>query len=132
MSHETSSDSALQCPKCQSPMRQLDAGSCTVDRCEQCYGIWLDKGERLKVLQDASLTTGLDIGDAHRGEAMDEITEIDCPRCGKRMIHMRDVAQKHVGFEFCRKCEGSFFDAGELRDLGTTTMIERLRAFFGA
>jgi len=119
------------CPKCGVAMSPIAAGDVTVDRCEQCQGLWLDKGERLKLLKDKKLVKQIDIGDEELGEAHDAIRDINCPRCGVPMYHVTDRAQKHIGFEFCRQCHGSFLDAGELRDLSEFTIPERLRALFG-
>jgi Zn-finger nucleic acid-binding protein len=124
-------DPTINCPKCNAPMRQLKAGDITVDRCESCFGLWLDQGERLKLLKDKSLVAGVDVGDKEVGAASDEITEINCPRCGEAMRHITDRAQKHIGFEFCRECKGSFLDAGELRDLSEFSLSERIKAMFG-
>lgn len=35
----------LQCPKCQSPMRHIERSGVTLDRCTECGGIFLDRGE---------------------------------------------------------------------------------------
>ncbi len=124
-------DAVIKCPKCFEPMRQLKAGAFIVDRCEQCFGIWLDQGERIKLLKDKSLVDGVDVGTEEVGKELNEIKEITCPRCQVPMHHITDRAQKHVGFEFCRECQGSFFDAGELRDLSEFTVAERIKALFG-
>lgn len=121
----------LTCPKCKSPMRALRAGDAHIERCEGCFGIWLDKGERTKLMASDEAVAGLDVGSPAQGEAMDEIRIIDCPRCQRRMMHVDDAAQKHVGFEICPDCHGSFFDAGELTDLSEFTLSERIKAFFG-
>ena len=70
---ETTERNALQCPKCDGLMRELKADEIMIDRCEKCYGIWLDKGERLKILKDASLVAGVDIGTKEQGEAQNEL-----------------------------------------------------------
>jgi Zn-finger nucleic acid-binding protein len=128
---EPAAEKVLNCPKCNEPMRQLKAGTAIVDRCEKCYGIWVDKGERIKLLKDKSLVTGVDIGSVEQGREQDQITEVDCPRCATKMLHVTDKAQKHIGFEHCRKCDGSFFDAGELTDLSEFTLSERIRTLIG-
>ena len=130
MTTDTNVD-ALQCPKCQAPMRTLQTGDAVIDRCEKCYGIWLDHGERLKLLKDRKLVDAVDIGPQEAGAKLDEMRDIICPRCGVPMYHVRDRAQRHIGFEFCRECQGSFFDAGELRDLSEFNIAERIRSFFG-
>ena len=128
---ETTEQMDLSCPKCGGRMQRLVTGECTVERCEKCFGIWLDAGERLKLMKDKSSVQAIDVGDAEIGEQQDAITEIDCPRCNAPMQHISDRAQKHVGFEHCITCQGSFFDAGELKDLAEFTLTERIRAFFG-
>lgn len=35
----------LTCPKCRSNMRQYERSGVTIDQCEQCQGIFLDRGE---------------------------------------------------------------------------------------
>jgi Zn-finger nucleic acid-binding protein len=125
-------EKSLNCPKCNEPMRRLKANGAEVDRCGTCFGIWLDAGERLKILKDKSLVTGVDIGPTEIGERKDAIQAVDCPRCGEAMRHIHDRAQKHIGYEFCPDCQGSFFDAGELTDLSEFTLTERIRAAFGS
>ena len=124
-------DPIIKCPKCGIDMRKLDAGSCMVDRCENCFGIWLDAGERHKLVQDKKQIKAIDIGSAEVGRKQNEVTDILCPRCHESMIHMRHPAQQHVEFEVCTKCRGSFFDAGELEDLSDFTVFERIKAMLG-
>lgn len=41
-------ESPLRCPSCQTPMakgRYAYSSGVTIDRCERCSGIWLDRGE---------------------------------------------------------------------------------------
>ena len=40
----------MQCPRCQSSvLREVDRDGITIDRCESCRGIWLDRGELEKL-----------------------------------------------------------------------------------
>ena len=43
---------SLTCPKCQGPMRQYERNGITIDQCNECRGIFLDRGE-LERLVDA-------------------------------------------------------------------------------
>ena len=47
-----------------------------------------------------------------------------CPRCGGEMLKQVDPRQKHIWYESCADCEGSFFDAGEFRDLSQLTLSD--------
>ena len=41
----------MQCPRCESAsLAELDRDGVTIDRCERCRGIWLDRGELEKLL----------------------------------------------------------------------------------
>jgi len=37
--------SELQCPKCRAPMRSYERSGVTIERCSECGGIFLDRGE---------------------------------------------------------------------------------------
>lgn len=41
----TSAATALRCPKCDAPMRMYERSGVHVDRCTECGGIFLDRGE---------------------------------------------------------------------------------------
>jgi Zn-finger nucleic acid-binding protein len=40
----------MSCPRCQSPLHEIDRDGITIDRCDRCRGIWLDRGELEKLL----------------------------------------------------------------------------------
>lgn len=40
----------MNCPRCTSPLSELDRDGITIDRCAGCRGIWLDRGELEKLL----------------------------------------------------------------------------------
>jgi len=35
----------MNCPRCTSPMEELDRDGISIDRCTSCRGVWLDRGE---------------------------------------------------------------------------------------
>ena len=43
-------ESTLNCPFCKTPMEKIKRADVTVDRCPNCLGIWLDKGELDKII----------------------------------------------------------------------------------
>ncbi len=43
---------AISCPKCQAAMRSVERSGVVIDRCTECGGIFLDRGE-LQRLMDA-------------------------------------------------------------------------------
>jgi Zn-finger nucleic acid-binding protein len=117
---------AMKCPKCQSDFEVVHLRDVEFDRCTQCRGLWfdmLDKEDLLKIKGSEVI----DIGDEQVGETYNQIRDADCPKCGERMISMVDKDQFHIQYESCPSCYGSFFDAGEFRDLKEHTVVERFR-----
>ena len=47
----------LTCPKCQGEMRQYERNGVTVDQCNDCRGIFLDRGELERLVDSESRWT---------------------------------------------------------------------------
>ncbi len=114
---------AMRCPKCRSDMMQIDVQGTEVDRCSVCNGIWLDAGE-IEVLRNKQAAAIVDTGDASQGKKYNVIDQYRCPRCGGEMSRTVDEQQRHIWYETCDDCSGSFFDAGELLDLSQLTVSD--------
>jgi len=96
---------------------------CIIDRCSLCQGIWFDEGE-IEALRDNKAATAIDTGDATVGQQHNPIDNYPCPRCGGRMEKQEDSLQRHIWYETCTACNGSFFDAGEFLDLSQLTVSD--------
>ncbi len=130
--NEHADKQAIDCPKCGAQMKELDAGDgVEVDRCPNCHGVWLDVGEREKLLSGGGGVGQVDVGLASEGARRDDQRTLTCPRDRASMVAMVDAHQRHVRYEQCSTCGGAFFDAGELRDLSEVTLGERLRMLLG-
>ena len=44
----------LKCPKCQGPMRSYERNGVVVDQCQECRGVFLDRGELEKLIEAES------------------------------------------------------------------------------
>jgi uncharacterized protein len=67
---------ALMCPKCLGEMRTYERSGVLVDQCQECRGIFLDRGELERLLDAERAHPGRDedpgTDDSHRrGEDMD-------------------------------------------------------------
>lgn len=113
----------MNCPKCISPMVKVIFGGVEMDRCADCHGIFFDEFEK-EQLQKMRGADAIDIGDAKLGKEFNKVDRINCPRCGSLMIRMVDLNQPHIWFEHCTVCSGSFFDAGEFKDLKHHTILD--------
>ena len=120
----------MNCPKCISPMVKVAFGGVEVERCTDCQGLFFGESEKEK-LMNLRGADAIDTGDAKVGREFNEVDCIDCPRCGSRMIRMVDAGQPHIWFEHCTVCSGSFFDAGEFRDLRHHTIVGFFKDLMG-
>jgi Zn-finger nucleic acid-binding protein len=109
-------------------MEQVQVSGVEVDRCESCQGLWFDALED-RDLRGKKNAAALDTGDAAAGAKNDVKGKIDCPRCKVRMIRMVDRKQSHVWYESCPVCYGTFFDAGEFRDVSERSLGDIFRGF---
>ena len=59
--------STLLCPKCQSTMRSYERSGVTVDRCSECGGLFLDRGEVERLVELEGQMVGGGPGREDRG-----------------------------------------------------------------
>lgn len=62
----------LICPKCQGQMRTYERNGVLVDQCEECRGIFLDRGELEQLLDAGSEPRARDHGRDHDEHHEDE------------------------------------------------------------
>ena len=121
----------MDCPKCQAEMQEHTlstlSGGVTIDRCMSCRGIWFDIGEA-ELLKDKWMADFIDDGDPAVGREHNEIRDINCPRCGKRVAELNDPVQTHIQYEACNE-HGLYFDAGEFTDYKYETLMDIFRDF---
>ena len=109
-------------------MEQVELEGVTVDRCENCHGLWFDAGE-LNDLKQSGRVAELDTGKTRTGKNHDHIDDYPCPRCGGEMLALVDKDQTHIWFETCKDCHGSYFDAGEIRDLADLNWFDTVKGW---
>jgi PAT family beta-lactamase induction signal transducer AmpG len=114
---------AMRCPKCRSDMLQVDVQGTEIDRCDTCNGLWFDAGE-VEALRSKEAAAIIDTGSARQGREFNAVHDYRCPRCGGEMCRTVDEQQRHIRFETCADCGGSFFDAGEFLDLSQLTLSD--------
>ena len=77
--------------------------------------------DRLRGFKEAE---ALDTGSPATGRRMNRVDHINCPRCESPMLRLVDMDQPHIWFEQCTICGGSFFDAGEFKNLMHPTVAD--------
>lgn len=116
----------MNCPKCGTPMDEVESNGFKVNRCPNCCGLYFDQMARESLVRTDG-SEALDIGHARIGAEYDRMDCGACPSCGGRMVRMAASGQPHIHFEQCKACGGSFFDAGEFRDLKSRTLGDWFR-----
>ena len=92
-------------------MVQVDVQSIEIDRCPECGGIVLDKGET-DAIESLGLAHVIEGGVAAPtgDDARDTVAR--CHDCKRDMIALRGAGD--VEYDWCDGCERLFFDRGEL------------------
>ena len=116
----------MECPKCNAKLETISSHGIDVERCSGCYGLWFDMLEK-EDLKAIAGSEAIDIGDSDVGRKYNNNKKIKCPECHVAMVSMIDKDQLHIQYEYCSSCHGTFFDAGEFRDLKEHTIIERFK-----
>ena len=116
----------MRCPKCDGDFESFRYEGIDLDRCSSCEGLWFDAAEREQVAA-SERPEAIDSGSRRTARRFNEMTDVDCPRCATRMTRVADREQSHIEYEFCPACRGSFFDAGEFRDLSKVSLAEKLK-----
>jgi Zn-finger nucleic acid-binding protein len=108
---------ALNCPRCLTPLARLRLGGVDTDVCEHCGGLWLDRLEVARFQNPADA-----FGDAlvaHLSQfpmpLMDHSQRVRCPRHPAAVMRRRPFsAATPVPIDECPECGGLWLDANEL------------------
>lgn len=105
----------------------LDSRIREVDRCPSCGGIWLDRGEMAKGLQEAALVEPplrLMPSD-NKAALLVQPAGVGCARCAHEMQTLQSAAVPEVHYEMCPRCHGVWFDKGELAKFARAGAAQR-------
>jgi uncharacterized protein len=118
----------MQCPKCNSAMERIEFGTdIEVMRCTGCQGLYCERPMLARMRDEWLAETVLDTGSVAVGARNNEIQDIPCPGCRTIMVRIEDDEQSHIVLDACPSCEGVFLDAGELTDMKTVTLMDKVR-----
>ena len=106
----------MDCPVCKNAMITLELAEVEIDHCNNCGGIWLDRGE-LEIL----------LGHSEKAAQLLRSFRIDhkcaekkrkCPICLKKMQKVLVGSSDHkLLIDKCTKGDGLWFDRGELQNV---------------
>jgi Zn-finger nucleic acid-binding protein len=113
----------MNCPKCSSKFEKIGFGVVDLERCLGCRGLWFDMLEKEDLVKIAG-SEAIDIGNDQVGKEYNHLDDVHCPQCKVEMLPMVNKDQSHIKYESCPMCYGTFFDAGEFRDLKEYTVVD--------
>jgi Zn-finger nucleic acid-binding protein len=111
-------------PKCRSKFETISFAEIEVERCLGCLGLWFDMLEKENLVKIKG-SEAIDIGNEQVGEEYDDLRNIKCPQCAVTMVPMVDKDQHQIKYQSCQSCYGTFFDAGEFRELKDHSVLKR-------
>lgn len=105
---------SINCPKCNSMTKPFTLEADLVfDRCDECKGMWMDKGELARTSGSTSdfpdpktITSGLP-------------STKNCPKCpgDNRLSEVLFMKPNKILVDVCKRCEGIWLDSKELPQL---------------
>ena len=104
----------LKCPSCKNKtLINSEFKNTPVDICENCRGVWLDKGELNKVAHPIQ-------GDiefcSHEHTGQKSLSGLYCPRCeGEELLKAKFIEFSNISIDYCPKCDGMWLNDGELK-----------------
>ncbi len=112
----------MNCPRCQAALtcdklEEFSPGvtvtGIEVDICNQCNGIWFDKGE-LERVENVIEPTYFEFRKIPG--AREQELQLECPKCKNRtMEKAENKRDKKVIMDVCPQCKGIWLDGGELK-----------------
>lgn len=120
----------FHCAKCTGMLEEVRVGDVTLERCEQCRGLFFETGELARVLTDGNLgSVPTEHADRGRGDpaSPQDLVPATCPRCQIPMGRLTPSGGR-FSYDLCPACHGLWLDAGELAHLEFANVAVQLEA----
>ena len=117
----------MECPKCYGEMDTVHDDAATVERCQNCHGLYFDQLTQ-EILSEFAGKESIDSGSDEIGSAYDEMVYVECPKCDKIMDQRLIEEPVRIRFELCPTCNSTFLDAGELREYLSPDYLDHFRS----
>lgn len=100
----------MNCPNCGAAMAPFNMGFLDLDFCDECHGVWFDKGELAFYTESAA-----DVPDVETALAEGEPSERLSPRAeGVYLVETEYIPATGLMIDICPESFGVFLDQGEL------------------
>lgn len=109
----------LKCPNCKKPLKQATFKGVRIEECENCKGLWFDKGElqAAKDNEDEYLRwLDIVIFEDKPNKYSDNTSKKYCPKCGIN-LQSKTFMHSKVVIEACPQCKGVWLDNHEFEKI---------------
>lgn len=96
----------MECPRCNDEMTLLEAGDVSLQRCQECSGVFIDPTDLNRLLLRNNLPVLERLGGR---ENLDEIS-VTCPECSVDMTVIEGEDRRGLRYEACESCGGIWID----------------------
>ncbi|MBT4161505.1 MAG: hypothetical protein HOC70_14010 [Gammaproteobacteria bacterium] len=114
----------MECPKCYGDMDTVVDDVVTIERCQNCHGLYFDQLTQ-ELLPDVMGNVDVDTGTDEMGSTYDEMVYVECPKCDKIMDQRLIEEPVRIRFELCPTCNATFLDAGEFREYTSAGFLKK-------
>ena len=112
----------MECPKCYGKMDTVLEDATTIERCQNCHGLYFDQLTR-SLLPVVMGSVDVDTGTEEPGAGYDDMVYVESPRCDRMMDQRLIEEPVRIRFELCPSCNATFLDAGEFREYTSEGLI---------
>lgn len=99
----------MDCPRCNDEMTVLEADDVSLQRCQECSGVFIDPTDLNRLL----LRNNLPILDRLGGRENLEEISVTCPECSVDMTVIEGEDKRGLKYEACESCGGIWIDLEE-------------------
>ena len=98
----------MQCPTCDKLLNSETLQGQTVDRCNDCNGLWLDHSELGPIVRQTEPM------DRAKSTSETSLGDIKCPKCGRSLVPFNYAHDSGVFINRCASCRGIWLLPGQL------------------
>jgi hypothetical protein len=114
----------MQCPNCNSTLKQIDYEGILIETCESCEGEFLDDQELRNITRarerkyDEQTRHALAKATKIQGVALSKVDrKLTCPKCAGKMNPVNYGGDSGIIIDRCEQCKGIWLDGGELEKI---------------
>ena len=116
----------MNCPQCQTPMRESEVGDVTIDECTKCRGMWFDRGNFEEVKDEVLPELGWMEWDEWKDDLEFRVRQnlLHCPKCGDIALTTIRDPKSATEISICTRCQGTWLATGQFINIVNALLEE--------